>query len=155
MNTKIREQINQAVCSLIENEGLYRLLSFKNDFPDIFHEMKAHSPIPNPDSTPSTPTPNKNLKIGKNVFPYFTNPFKIKFINAQFYLKDGTPILPLEARENIKFTNSVTEPFEVIDDNWNLVLKFNFVHYVLRTKCIISWNNTICKSILIIFKIAV
>ena len=62
-----------------------RLLSLKNDFPDIFHEMKSGKPDPD----------LKEINLSKMFFPYFSNSFIINFTPADvsFFTKEGVPIL--------------------------------------------------------------
>jgi hypothetical protein len=83
------------------NGGLYRLLSLKNDFPDEFNKMRS-------DAAPRLAS--KELKAGKNYFPFFTNNYHVVFRNCQFYKRYGSAI-----SFSINPTNSESE---IIDDSW-------------------------------------
>ncbi|MEO8147526.1 MAG: neuraminidase-like domain-containing protein, partial [Bacteroidia bacterium] len=111
VNKKISDSINSAVSLLNENNGLYRLLSFKNDFPDLFYKMKLHSPIPLPQTDPVTPVPSQDIIISKTFFPYFTRSFNVIVSagNVSFFTKDGDIINPqIEKTDNLDGTITIT-----------------------------------------------
>jgi len=91
------------------SQGLPRLLSLKNDFPDEFYRMKSDN---------STFSVKNELKIDKMFFPYFASHFKIGFKDCAFYTKDGATL----SEGIIKVLNL---PDETIEDGWNLKLEYN------------------------------
>ncbi|MEO6720605.1 MAG: neuraminidase-like domain-containing protein [Ferruginibacter sp.] len=85
VNEKIKTHISDTISMVNNGEGFYRLLSLKNDFPDIFYAMKSGKADPDP----------KEITLSKMFFPYFTNSFNISFTNdnVSFFTKEGTPIV--------------------------------------------------------------
>jgi hypothetical protein len=107
VNTKIKEAIEASIDLLNNNGGLFRLLSMKNDFPDVFFQMKSDN---------RTGTVTRDLNINKSFFPYFTNNYQLLFKNCRFFKKDGS-----EISFPINVTNSESE---IIDDSWMLTISY-------------------------------
>ncbi len=108
VNSKIKNTIQQTIALLNNNGGLFKLLTLKNDFPDIFYQMKSDSAIS---------TLSKELKITKTFFPYFTDNYALTFKGCTFYNKDGSAV---------SFPISASNPTdETIDENWKLILNYN------------------------------
>ncbi len=82
-----------------------RLFSFRNDFPDEFHQIKTSSSVTLVD-----------LNIRKMFFPFFTKMYDIKFVKCSFFNTDGT---------NNSALNNTPPDGEIIEDTWKLQLSYD------------------------------
>ncbi len=108
VNTKIKDAIEGTIALLNSSGGLFKLLSLKNDFPDVYYQMQSDN---------ATNDVSKELKIAETFFPYFTGNYKLKFKGCTFYSKDGAAV-PF----TISASNSTGE---TIDGTWKLILNYN------------------------------
>ncbi|MEO5601611.1 MAG: neuraminidase-like domain-containing protein [Cyclobacteriaceae bacterium] len=108
VNNKIKDAIEETIALLNDNGGLFKLISLKNDFPDLYYQMHADN---------ETSAVSKELKITKTFFPFFTGSYALIFKGCTFYNKDGTAV---------SFTISASNPTgETIDNTWKLILNYN------------------------------
>ena len=85
---------------------LGRLFSFRNDFPDEFHQIKTSSSVTLVD-----------LNIRKMFFPFFTKMYDIKFVKCSFFYADGCT--------NNSALNNTPPDGEIIEDTWKLQLSYD------------------------------
>ncbi|CAN5793682.1 hypothetical protein BH11BAC3_BH11BAC3_12890 [soil metagenome] len=133
------DNLNRIISDVAESKTFTRLLSFKNDFPDKFHLIKAGNvKIIVPDVSITGLDHSVELEIGKIFFPYFTNNFNIKFQGCEFFKKDGsgftlykfsTDPQPEKNELPVKSINPV-DGSQQIDDNWKLIIHYNFTELV-------------------------
>lgn len=108
VNQKIKDAMGAAIEALNNNRALYKLVSLRNDFPDIFHQMKLDS---------STSPATRELPLSSLYFPVFTRTYQLIFRDCRFFNKDGSPVaFP------VSFDNT---PMETIDTTWNLTVNYN------------------------------
>ena len=108
VNTKLRETIEESVNLVNENGGLFKLFSLKNDFPNLFHQIKSDE-----SATPVT----KEVSMGKIFFPFFARQYEVIFKECFIFNKNGSGI-------SIPMTTNNTSP-ETINDTFKISLTYN------------------------------